>query len=329
MTGTLWITGAGGFTGRHLAAFVASLTDRPLVIGLDIATRVDAELDGYACVNVCDGSAVEALARRLPPRWVIHLAGATSAPTAADLWETNAGGITGLLLGLAAAGCRRVRLLGIGSAAEYAAASGVRLTERSPLGPASDYGKAKLAQTMITVQLSRTLGFDACVARVFNLLGPGLPSCFVGGRLAEQFARPQGDVWVAHTASGRDFVDVRDAADAYWRLVRCGRPGEIYNVCTGRAVMIAELVDRLAALSGASHCLRTDAHGEVDSSVVFGSCTKLRRHTGWTPLIALDRTLEDMLRSCSMESRITRGRRSSGAPLARSRAAAAWRQAWR
>ena len=317
MSNTLWITGAAGFTGRHLSAVVATVAGRPRIVGVDIAPSANGELDDYVCADVCDAAAVEALARRLPPRWVVHLAGVTSAPTAAQLWEGNVRGVTGLLLGLASAGCQGVRLLGIGSAAEYAPTAGRRLTERAAIGPLSEYGKAKLAQTTLTLALGRRLGVDTCVARTFNLVGPGLPSSFVAGRLAEQFARrgPRGDVRVAHTASGRDFVDVRDAADAYWRLVRRGQRGEIYNVCSGQPVMIGELVDRLAAISGTTRSVRTDASvpADVDRSVVFGSYAKLRRHTEWVPRFALNRSLEDMLHASSGPQPIARERRVAAA----------------
>lgn len=329
MSSTLWITGAAGFTGRHLADAVSAGADRPRVVGLDLARRVEGALDDYACVDLCDASAVEATARRLPPRWVIHLAAVTSAPDPAAIWDTNVRAVSGLSLGLAAARCRGVRLLGIGSAAEYAPASGTPLTERSAVGPVSEYGQAKLAQTLLTLALGRTLGFDACVARTFNLLGPLLPSSFVAGRLVDQFVQDSHEeVRIAHTASGRDFLDVRDAADAYWRLVRCGRAGHVYNVCSGRAVMIGELVERLAGLTRTARTVRPESAtpADVDSSVVFGSYAKLRRDTGWTPRISLERSLADMLAGRAA-ARSRNGQRSDPAaapvPLSRLRSAAA------
>jgi len=157
----------------------------------------------------------------------------------------------------------------------------------------------KLALTELTLRLGAKLGLHTCVARTFNLVGPGLPARFVCGRLCEQFVRAgsSGGISVRHTRSGRDFVDVRDAGDAYWRLVQCGRAGEVYNVCSGRLVMLNDVIERLSTLTGTQPRIRVEGPTptDVDSSTVHGSFAKLRRETGWAPRIPLDRSLQDML----------------------------------
>src|SRR5215471_720857 len=116
---TLWITGAQGFAGRHLATFMATLPDRPRIVGLDVTGHSALPVDRYESLDLCDTAAVETVARREPPAWIIHLAGLTSAATAAELWRANIGSALGVMFGVSAAGCRGVRLLTIGSAAEY------------------------------------------------------------------------------------------------------------------------------------------------------------------------------------------------------------------
>lgn len=299
MTRTLWITGAAGFSGRHLAAFIATLPNRPRTVGIDIGSATGLPLDAFETLDVADATAVATLAKRRKPDWVIHLAGAPPAAPPADLWRAHVGTTLGLALGLLGAGCRRTRLLSIGSAAEYRPHGSRALTERDDASPTTEYGRSKLAQTLLTAALPNTLGLSACVARTFNLVGPGLPTRFVLGRLCDEFARvgPRGTITVQHLDSSRDFIDVRDAADAYWRLVRTGRPGRVYNVCSGRPTRLAELVTLLSAATGKHPRIRITAGGRHagNPDVVFGSFARLARATGWTPRIDLLSSIQAML----------------------------------
>lgn len=290
---TLWITGVAGFSGRHMAAFAAALPDRPRVVGLDSVAQPDLPLDGYYRTNLCDGRAVGVVAREDPPTWVVHLAGATA--PGADLWSANVGSTMGLALGLAEA--PRARLLAIGSAAEYAAGQAGPIPETGPVGPTTDYGRAKLAQTLLTTGLPASLGITALVARTFNLVGPGLPAHLLVGRLAAQFARldGDGDIELQHCESSRDFVDVRDAVDAYWRLVREGRAGEVYNVCTGSPTGVRQVIETLARLTGTRPRVRTTASRDEqrDPEVVVGDRAKIAAAVSWAPRVSLERSLAD------------------------------------
>ena len=303
MTGTLWITGACGFTGRHLAEYVNSLPDRPRVIGISRRTAPTdpPPLDVYEPIDLRDGNAVEAVARRLPPDWVIHLAGCTHTD-AADLWESNVGAMLGLGRGLVAAGSRAASVVSIGSAAEYAAASAMPLTETSPLGPVSAYGRTKVAQSLLAQDFSRAFGVPCCVARTFNLVGPHLPGRLVAGRVVSEFARAAADggaIRLRSVHTSRDFVDVRDAVAAYWLLARHGRDGEIYNVCTGTAVTVSALVGMVAEIAACHPDLQTvDADSSASDPVqVIGSPRKLQDATGWQPRVSLRQSLADMWKS--------------------------------
>ncbi len=173
MTGVLWITGVSGFTGRHLVRFLRQSGASVRIIGVDIDVGAAADLDAAHAIDLTDAEAVAALAGREPPDWVIHLAGLMPPAAESEMWRANVGGTVGLLLGLRE-GSRRLRIVSVGSAAEYAPRAPSPLTETAPCGGASSYGNTKLVQSLTCLWLAAECRVDALVARTFNLIGPGL-----------------------------------------------------------------------------------------------------------------------------------------------------------
>jgi GDP-4-dehydro-6-deoxy-D-mannose reductase len=106
-------------------------------------------------------------------------------------------------------------------------------------------------------------------------------------------------VRMRHRATSRDYADVRDAVHAYWLLLERGEPGEVYNVCSGRAVAIAHLAERLLALAGVEARIEETAPVPSPGDILAqaGDGTRLAAATGWAPEIPLDRSLRDLLDS--------------------------------
>lgn len=269
------------------------------MVGLDLHDRPVPGLDTYHRVDTTRPDEVTAIARDDPPRWVIHLAGAVPPATEEQMWLTNVGSTVGLLQGLAAGGGDGVRVVTVGSAAEYVPRSEGPLTEEHPCRGTSAYGRTKWAQTLLTLNMGRQLGLSTMVVRPFNLIGPGLSTNLVAGWLCRQFAN-LGDgeeIRIGNTKSARDFVDIRDAVAAYWLVAQRGQPGEVYNVCTGQAVTVERLLALLGELTGKSPRIEIDAarlRGD-DQQSSYGDCTKLRNAIGWQPRIPLGESLADML----------------------------------
>jgi GDP-4-dehydro-6-deoxy-D-mannose reductase len=153
-------------------------------------------------------------------------------------------------------------------------------------------------------------------ARAFNHLGPGQLPRFVAPALAERIARNELDggtvVPVGNLSARRDFTDVRDVVRAYRLLAERGEPGEVYNVCSGRAVSVQQLAEDLLAMAHQPMDLKPDPALErpVDVPVLLGDYTRLRGATGWEPQIALEHTLRDLLDD--MRARVRSG--STGGP---------------
>ena len=89
---------------------------------------------------------------------------------------------------------------------------------------------------------------------------------------------------------------MRDVVRAYRLLVEKGEVGQVYNVCSGRAVSIQEVADELATHTTSPVRFEVDPARlrPVDVPEVCGDNTKLRTATDWTPVYALEQTLADV-----------------------------------
>ena len=174
--------------------------------------------------------------------------------------------------------------------------------EASALDPLSTYGLSKAAQETLALWLAPVVGVPVIVARAFNQTGPREREAFVATSVARQVAEIEAglappSIAVGRRDTSRDFTDIRDIARGYLLTATRGRPGEVYNLASGTAVPIQELVDRLVRLSGRPIEIVEDPSrmrpAELLSQV--GDATKARSELGWEPRISLDRTLRDLL----------------------------------
>jgi GDP-4-dehydro-6-deoxy-D-mannose reductase len=149
------------------------------------------------------------------------------------------------------------------------------------------------------------------ISRGFNHIGPGQNERFVVASLAAQLARiatggpPQ--LFVGNLEAARDFLDVRDVVSAYVELARQGESGEIYNVCSGAAVTIRDVLRELIAIARVPVEVREDPARVRSSDIPLsvGSPQKLRDRTGWTPRIPLTRSLRDIYAAALERARST------------------------
>ena len=138
--------------------------------------------------------------------------------------------------------------------------------------------------------------------RSFNHIGPDQADDFVASAFARQIVeiemglRPP-QVAVGNLEAARDFTDVRDVVRAYWLLLQAGQGGEVYNIGSGRAYTIRQLLDLLLAQSTAPVEVVIDPTRLRPSDVPVSVCDnrKLAAATGWQPVIALEQSLHDLL----------------------------------
>lgn len=249
---TVLITGHAGFTGRHLVAHLRGCGDVGRIVGADlVAARGGGPVDEEFVGNLADFDISAHVLHAARPSHIVHLAGRLPPASDVELWVGNVE-LTATLLEAVRQMTPRARVVVIGSAAEYGPAEALPLAETHPCRPATPYGCAKLAQTELCQRYARDLGVAVMVARPFNLFGPHMPARTVIGELCARIAaaEPGGVIAAGNLDTARDFVDVRDAVAAYWALATRGRAGEVYNVCTGRAMPVRTVIATLIDLAG-------------------------------------------------------------------------------
>ena len=253
MSTPILVTGAAGFAGGHLADLLARngaeivAWHRPAG-----APPRDVPATRWEAVDLHDRRAVEAAIARTRPAAVYHCAGAAHVGRAWDSIEstfaTNVRGTHHLLQALELADIN-ARVLIPSSALVYASADEA-LTEEHPLVPASPYGLSKLAQEMLGRRRNGPLAVT--VARAFNHFGPRQHPFFAAAGFARRIADIERGNWepvisVGNLHARRDLTDVRDTVRAYRLILECGVPHRAYNVCSGRAIVIGDLLEMLLA----------------------------------------------------------------------------------
>ncbi|MCK4306651.1 GDP-mannose 4,6-dehydratase, partial [candidate division WOR-3 bacterium] len=191
-----------------------------------------------------------------------------------------------------------------GSSEEYGMVHSdeVPIKETNPLRPLSPYGVSKVAQDLLAYQYYMSYKLNVVRTRAFNHSGPRRGNVFVCSEFAKQIAeiekgKREPVILVGNLDAQRDFTDVRDIVKAYWLGLDKCKPGEVYNICSGKAYKISEVLDILISLSKVKIEIKEDPSKMRPSDVPYlgGDSTKFRDATGWKPEIPFERTLKDLL----------------------------------
>lgn len=331
-SGSVLVTGALGFVGLHLVTDL--LAEGREVVGCDLAGgdgslpakvgpfaaagdgryRGEAGEFRYRPLDLTDADSVAALLAEETPGTVYHLAAQSSAAVSfrepAGTFAANVQGTLHLLEAVRALPeDARPTVLSVGSCEEYGPQDGapVALDEATPLNPISPYAVSKVAQSLLCRQYAGSWGVPVIVARAFSHTGPGQDERFAFPSFARQIVAREaaggGEILTGDLSAVRDFLDVRDVTAAYRALAAAGRPGEVYNVCSGSALTIREGLDIL--LAGARHPVtaRIDQARcrPSDTPHLVGDGGKLRAATGWAPVHDIGATLLGLLEAARKE----------------------------
>lgn len=180
--------------------------------------------------------------------------------------------------------------------------SSLPIKEITPIKPMSPYSVVKIAVEALCYQWSQSEGMDIVTARPFTHVGPGQSDRFALSSFAKQIAEMQLNkrrpiMNVGNLDSTRDFTDVRDVVRAYSLLLKFGRSGEIYNICSGKETRINDLLSRMISNSGLDITIKQDKTliRSAEQQRIRGNNEKLCNETGWSPEIVIDQTLIDMV----------------------------------
>lgn len=251
---------------------------------------------------------VQELVRTIKPHWIFHLAAASSpAKSWADPARTLRVNIGCQANVLAAAVTLPTppTVLVVGSADEYGEqpeAEDRALEEDTPLRPLTPYGVSKVGQDLLGLQYFLSHALPVVRVRPFNHTGPRQSPTFAVPSFARQVARIEGGRQAARLRVGnlharRDFTDVRDIVRAYGLALLEGRPGEVYNLGSGSARSLGEVVELLLGMSQVPIAIEADPalSQRVEARSYRCDAGKFQRLTGWRPEIPFEQTLRDTL----------------------------------
>ena len=308
---TVLVTGASGFVGRHLCqrlleegvsqivGVVRHAADRE---GLPRDPRFKAVL-----ADVLDAPAIEELITSYRPHEIYQLAAQSSVALSWEdprqTYEINIFGQLNLLESLLKSQVEASVLIP-GSSEVYGKVlpEQVPITEDHPLRPDSPYAVSKAAQDLLGYQYYSAYKMRILRTRSFNHTGPGQNPAFVCSDFARQIAQIEAGqhqpvIQVGNLEPKRDFTDVRDVVRAYIELIRKGRPEQPYNVCSGRAYAMGEILEMLLAMSGKRIEVEVteDRFRPSDLPILLGDNRRIREDTGWSPAISIEKSLRDLL----------------------------------
>lgn len=302
------IIGGGGFVGYYLARHLTETCHWQTVLTKLPHENVDLPSCAVYNLDILDMDAVQALLVRLRPDVIFHLAAQSSV---AYSWknpqqtvEINIHGSLNVLDAVRAVDDYAPRVLLIGSGEEYGVLpEGISVVDEAvPVHPGNPYAITKVSQNLFGTLYAKAYGMQIVMVRAFNHVGPGQSPQFVVSDFCKQAAEISAgirtpEIAVGNLSAARDFTDVRDVVRAYSLLAQKGRVGETYNVGSGKAVVIRDLLDQIIRQSGVEIHVMVDPAKlrPIEVPVILADVSKLRADTGWEPKITLEQTITETL----------------------------------
>ena len=307
------VTGITGFAGSHLAEYLLSEVPGVEIYGtkrwrsrMENIDHLQSQIELVEC-DLKDANAVRQTLAEIRPERIFHLAAQSFVPASwrapSETLDNNIISQTNIFEAMRSLELD-ARIQIAGSSEEYGLVhpDEVPITESNPLRPLSPYAVSKVAQDLLGYQYFRSYGLAVVRTRGFNHTGPRRGEVFVTSNFAKQIAAIENGqqepiIRVGNLSAQRDFTDVRDTVRAYWLALEKGTPGEVYNLASGKAVTIRELLDMLLALSKAQVEVEVDPERlrPSDVEILLGDYSKFKADTGWEPQIPLSQTVEDLL----------------------------------
>lgn len=305
------ITGIAGFAGSHLAELL--LSERYEVYGLcrprsktDHIESIKSKLH-LEDADLLDSHSLYTTIARIKPDYIFHLAAQSFVPTSwvspSVTLEVNVVGSGNLFEAVRQVGIDPVIQLAC-SSEEYGLvyANEIPIKETNPLRPQSPYAVSKVAMDYLGYQYFCSYKMRIIRTRGFNHTGPRRGETFVTSNFAKQIAlieknKQESYISVGNVDAQRDWTDVRDMVRGYLMAVQKCDPGEVYNICTGKAIQVSDMLTMLLSFSKVKATIQPDPLRlrPSDVPVLIGDNSKFVSKTGWKPEIAFEKTMEDLL----------------------------------
>lgn len=306
-----FITGVAGFVGSHLAELL--LTKGYDVYGFlrsrsktDHIEHIMSKLH-LEDADLLDTHSLYGAISRVKPDYIFHLAAQSFVPTSwvspSVTLEVNIVGSANLFEAVRMAGIDPVIQIAC-SSEEYGLvnANELPIKESNPLRPLSPYAVSKVAMDYLGYQYFQSYKVRIVRTRGFNHTGPKRGDTFAESNFAKQIAliekgKQEPIVHVGNLEASRDYTDVRDMVRGYIMAVEKCDPGDVYNICTGNAVVIGDMLTMLLSMSKTKITVQPDPARmrPSDVPVLLGDNSKFVAKTNWNAVIPFRKTMEDLL----------------------------------
>ena len=303
------ITGANGFCGRHLADVLNDDNNRVYGISRSIPDNLVAQHPNvtYEQCNLIDHTSVFNLLKKIKPDCIFHLAAESSV---ASSWKSpinimNNNVLSQINIFEAVRELElSTRIIVAGSSEEYGLIneSDLPVNEKCCFNPLSTYAVSKVSQDMLAYQYYKSYDMDIVRVRSFNLTGPGRPPTYALSSFAYQIAeiekkKSKNIISVGNLDVKRDYTDVRDAVKGYYKIALEAKQGTVYNLCSGKAYNLRDLLNILISFSTTEVNVETDKskYRPSDLPIMLGNNTKIKTEIGWIPEIDIHTSLNDLL----------------------------------
>ena len=308
------ITGVTGFVAAHFLDYLNITEPGSEVLG------IARHADGFDAtfypnltitlqeIDLLDKDAVATALTNFKPEYVLHLASVSSVALSWQLPLESFVNNTNIFLNLVEE-IRitniKCRILSIGSSEEYGDVpeNELPLTEAHSLQPVSPYAVARVAQEMLSTIYAKGYNLDIVISRSFNHIGPGQKDKFVISSFAKQLVRlaankdPIKKIITGNLDIIRDFLDVRDVVKAYYLLLKKGKSCEVYNICSGRGILLKDIVSKMSNVLGIKTIIEVNPAliRPNENKKVTGSYQKIYADLGWQPTLTLDDSIRDLI----------------------------------
>jgi GDP-4-dehydro-6-deoxy-D-mannose reductase len=302
----IFITGATGFVGCFLRDYFRS--SEHAVWGTVYPEKPDrASSERLFHADIRSEERVSSIIKQIRPDWVFHLAAVSNVRHSwekrKETLETNIMGTFNLFEAVKQF-IPEARILYVSSSDVYGAGgfSGKPIEEKADVKAVNPYAYTKLSGEILSDFYAQIEKLDIVTARAFPHTGPRQSADFVCSDWAYQIARiekkkAKPELKVGNVSVHRDFTDVRDVVRAYVSLLEQGKSGEVYNVCSGKALSLRKVLEKLLSFAAVPIEVRLDSEKlrKADIPVLVGDNSKIRNGLSWEPEIPIEQSLEELL----------------------------------
>lgn len=296
-----FVTGGAGFIGSALTSLLAESGHD--VVVYDSLVRGRREYVAHPRVilvegDVRDGAALASAVSANRPEHVVHLAALHFIPDCiarpAETRAINVDGTAHLLAACRIGGIRSIALAS--SAAVYAPFAGACEEASTPLGPSDVYGESKLENEKQGRAHHEATGTSVALLRIFNAIGPRETNPHLVPHVLESL-RTSDRLSLGNVHPKRDYIDTRDLATAITAVTLAARGCDAFNVGTGSAHSVAEIIALLGEKLGRPLTIETDPKRvrATDNPLLLADVGKMRRELGWQPRHALGSSIDELI----------------------------------